>query len=283
MFQCTTRRILKTLSTEQRHVVIAGDHVLFRDAHQKQRLDGVIVRIEPRSSILCRTSKHRKHVIAANVDRVIVVSSAAEPDFKPNLIDRMLLTTEQSGLVPVIVINKTDLVDIANLIPTVGHYSQMGYDILLVSVQTGLGIERLRKIMSGKESVVVGQSGVGKSSLLNAIDPTLGLRIGNIGTAGKGTHTTTTAELIRLDGGGYVVDTPGLRQFTLWDVIPEEICGLFRDLRSYEHCCRFPDCTHSHEDGCAIKNAIADGILDLRRYESYLTLFEEMTSNQATK
>ncbi|HBT75436.1 MAG TPA: ribosome small subunit-dependent GTPase A [Planctomycetaceae bacterium] len=272
LYTCTTRRILKTLSTDQRHVVVAGDRVLFRDAEQPNRLEGMIERIEPRTGTLCRTSRYRKHVIVSNIDQVLIVSSAAEPDFKPNLIDRMLLTTEQAGLLPVIVVNKVDLVDPAELQPVVGVYAQMGYRVLLVSVKTGMGIDRLRRLMRNRESVVSGQSGVGKSSLLNAIDPGLDLRVGDIGTANKGTHTTTTAELIRLSGGGYVVDTPGLRQFMLWDIIPEEVAGLFRDLRPYEHLCRFPDCTHSHEDGCAIKNAVADGRLDLRRYESYLVL-----------
>ncbi len=151
-----------------------------------------------------------------------------------------------------------------------GVYSRMGYPVLLVSAKTGFGIDRLRRLVAGRESVVAGQSGVGKSSLLNAIDPNLHLRVGAVSEeTEKGRHTTTTARLLPIGCGGYVVDTPGMRTFELWDVIPEEVAGYFRDLRPYVSLCRFPDCTHTHEDDCAVKDAVADGRLDERRYESY--------------
>jgi ribosome biogenesis GTPase len=151
----------------------------------------------------------------------------------------------------------------------------MGYEVLLISAATGVGVERFRKALIGRENVVAGQSGVGKSSLLNAIDPSLSLRVQAVSEENdKGKHTTTTARLLPLQGGGYVVDTPGIRQFQLWDVIPAEVAGYYRDLRPYVNLCRFPDCTHTHEEGCAVKNAVADGWLDERRYESYCHLFE---------
>ncbi|MDR1269397.1 MAG: ribosome small subunit-dependent GTPase A, partial [Planctomycetaceae bacterium] len=156
--------------------------------------------------------------------------------------------------------------------PIIGVYAQMGYKIILLSAETGFGMERLRLQLMNRESVVTGQSGVGKSSLLNMIDPALDLRVADLGSTQKGQHTTTTAKLHHLSFGGFVVDTPGLRQFMLWDIIPEEVFGLFRDLRPYENRCRFPDCTHSHEEDCAVKNAVAEGRLDLRRYESYLAI-----------
>ena len=131
-------------------------------------------------------------------------------------------------------------------------------------------MDRLRKLVHDKECVLAGQSGVGKSSLLNAIEPDLQLRVRSVSAdSQKGRHTTTTARLLPLSQGGYVVDTPGIRQFQLWDVIPEEVAGFFRDLRPYVSHCRFPDCTHMHEEGCAVKDAAADGRLDVRRYESY--------------
>lgn len=273
IFNCFTRRILRTLSTEQRHVVIAGDRVLFRDAEQPNRLEGIIERVETRTGIIARTSRKKQHIIVANVDQAIIVSSAKEPILKPNLIDRMLISSESSNIRPIICINKIDLVSPASLQPLIGLYSQMGYTLIPVSATTGFGIERLKKLLRDKESVITGQSGVGKSSLLNAIDPGLELRVAEISRdTQKGRHTTTTAELIKLSFGGYVVDTPGIRQFMLWDVIPEEVFGYFKDLRPYENFCRYPDCTHTFEDGCAVKNAVGDGRLDLRRYESYISI-----------
>ena len=157
--------------------------------------------------------------------------------------------------------------------PLVGVYSQLGYEVLMVSAVNGIGIERLRHRLAGAESVVTGQSGVGKSSLLNAVEPELGLRVQTVSAeTQKGRHTTTTAELIPLTSGGYVVDTPGIRQFELWDVIPEEVAGYFRELRPYVSRCRFPNCSHTHEDNCAVKDAVADGWIDARRYESYVQI-----------
>ena len=270
-YRCAVRRLLKTLSTDQRHVVAAGDRVLFRPA---ENFEGIIERIEPRRGILSRGTRGRQHVLVANVDQLVIVGSAAEPYLKPNLIDRFLVSAEQGHLRPVICINKIDLVDAAELQPLVGVYGQMGYRVLLISARTGLGIDRLRRQLAGRQSVISGQSGVGKSSLLNAVQPGLGLAVAEVSAESqKGRHTTTTARLLPLAGGGYVVDTPGIRQFQLWDIAPEEVAGLYRDLRPFVSRCDFPDCTHTHEAGCAVKNAVADGWLDARRYESYCQLF----------
>jgi ribosome biogenesis GTPase len=270
IFQCATRRLLKTLSTDQRHVVAAGDVVWFRpEGHEA----GIIERVEPRRGIVSRTSRGRQHVLVANVDQLVIVTSAAEPRIKPNLIDRLLVTAEKGCIRPIICINKIDLINPADLMPLVGVYAQLGYDVLLVSATDGFGIDRLRDRLAEAESVVSGQSGVGKSSLLNAIEPGLHLRVQEVSEeTEKGRHTTTTAELIPLSFGGYVVDTPGIRQFQLWDVIPEEVAGYFRELRPYVSGCRFPDCTHTHEDNCAVKDAVADGWIDARRYESYVQI-----------
>ncbi|HEX3727869.1 MAG TPA: ribosome small subunit-dependent GTPase A, partial [Pirellulales bacterium] len=271
MVQCATRRLLKTLSTAQRHVVAAGDFVLFRTVGDGE---GIIERVEPRKTVLARAVRSRQQIIVTNVDQLVIVSSAAEPYLKPNLIDRFLISAHKFSLCPIICINKIDLVDPASLAPLVGVYSQMGYRVLLISATTGLGIDRLRRAMAGAASVVAGQSGVGKSSLVNAVDPQLNLRVRSVSAeTQKGRHTTTSARLWPLAGGGYVVDTPGIRQFQLWDVIPQEVAGYFRDLRPYVHQCKFPDCTHTHETDCAVKDAVADGRLDLRRYESYCHLF----------
>ncbi len=271
LFQCSTRRILRTLSTDQRHAVSAGDFVYFLPGEGEE---GVIERVEPRHGVLSRMARGRRHVIVANVDQLVIVGSAAEPTLKPNLIDRFLVSAHQNSLRPVICINKVDLVDAAELQPLVGVYAQMGYDVLLVSARTGMGIDRLRRALAGRASAIAGQSGVGKSSLLNAVDPQLQLRVRAVSAATeKGRHTTTTARLWPLSSGGYVVDTPGVRKFQLWDVIAAEVAGYFRDLRPYVNLCKFPNCTHTHETDCAVKDAVADGRLDLRRYESYCHLF----------
>ena len=272
LYKCATRRLLKTLSTDQRHVVAAGDRVMFRAAGDKE---GVIERVEPRRGVLSRNSRGRQHIMVANVDLMLIIGSAAEPYLKPNLIDRFLVTAEKNRIRPLICINKVDLVDRAALQPLVGVYSQMGYAVFLISAKTGFGVERIRGELVSRASVVVGQSGVGKSSILNMIEEGLHLRVGEVSAESqKGKHTTTTARLLALEGGGYVVDTPGIRQFQLWDIIPEEVAGCYRDIRPFVNLCRYPSCTHTHEAECAVKDAVADGRLDARRYESYCQIFE---------
>ena len=266
-FVCATRGLLKSLATDLQNVVVAGDWVTIQTMSGAQ---AVIARIEPRQSTVSRTSKGRHQIIASNVDLGLIVSSAAQPDLKPNLIDRLLVSIEKTGIQPIIVINKIDLLDAAELQPVAGVWGQLGYPVFLVSAETGQGIDRLRDLVRNRDSVVAGQSGVGKSSLLNAIDPQLVRRIGTVSDENeKGRHTTTVAELLPWSFGGHIVDTPGIRQFQLWDIIPEEVEGMFRDIRCYCHRCRFPDCTHTHEDDCSVKDAVADGRIDPRRYDSY--------------
>ncbi|MEX2171274.1 MAG: ribosome small subunit-dependent GTPase A [Pirellulales bacterium] len=269
-YACATRRLLKSLQTDLRHIVAAGDRVWFRPEGERE---GIIERVEPRRGVLSRSSKRRQHVIVANVDQMIIVTSAAEPRIKPNLIDRYLVTAEKARIRPVICINKIDLIDAADLLPLSGVYAQLGYRVLLVSATTGQGMESLKSLLVGKQTVFTGQSGVGKSSLLNAIEPGLALRVRTVSAESqKGRHTTTTAVLLPLSNGGWVVDTPGIRQFQLWDVVAEEVSGYFRELRPFVSACRFPDCTHTHEDFCAVKDAVADGWIDTRRYESYVQI-----------
>jgi ribosome biogenesis GTPase len=271
--RCATRRILKTLATDQRHVVAAGDRVWVRPERADE---GIIERVEPRHGILSRASRGRQHVLVTNVDQVIVVVSAAEPKLKPHLVDRYLVMAEKYEIDSVICINKVDLVDAADLQPLIGVYSQLGYRVLLVSAERGWNIDYLRQLLKDRQSAFAGQSGVGKSSLLNAVEPGLQLRVREVSAENeKGRHTTTTAELIPLAAGGYVFDTPGIRQFQLWDVIPQEVAGFFRDLRPYVSRCRYPNCSHNHEEPCAVKDAVADGFIDARRYESYLAMLDD--------
>lgn len=273
IYRCATRRLLKTMSTDQRHVVATGDHVLVRIAGEHE---GIIERVEPRHGVISRTSRGRQHVIVSNVDQMLIVTSAAEPVIKPHLIDRMLVTADKSDIEPVVLINKIDLVDASQLQTLAGEYGQLGYRVLFLSAATGQGISLLRDQIRNRQSVVAGQSGVGKSSLLNAIQPSLGLQVREVSADNKkGKHTTTAASLIALDMGGWIVDTPGIRQFQLWDVIPEEVAGFYRDIRPFVSWCKFPDCTHIHEGECAVKDAVADGLIGLRRYDSYCQMVAE--------
>lgn len=273
LIRCAVRQVLKSISTQARHVVVAGDVVGYRPEGAQQ---GLIVSVKPRQGVLSRTSKGKRHILVSNVQQILIVASAAQPDLKAHLIDRFLVTAEQASLEPIIIINKVDLVDPAKLQPLVGVYSQLGYRVLLTSATQGWSVERLRKIVAGRYSVVAGQSGVGKSSLLNAIQEGLALRVQEVSSENmKGKHTTTTAELIPLDSGGYLVDTPGIRQLELWDVLPTEVSGLFRDIRPYVNHCRFPDCQHLHEVGCAVLEAVANGHIDPRRYDSYVHLVQQ--------
>lgn len=276
--ECTIRRVVRTIARESRNAAVAGDHVLF------QRTEpgfGVIERVEPRSSELSRTSGRFAHVIAANVDQVVIVGSAADPQLKPHLIDRFIVAAEKGKIRPVICINKVDLVDAGTLVPIAGIYAQLGYDTVLTSAETGEGIDTLRQILSGKESVFSGQSGVGKSSLLNALQPGLELRTSGVASdSRKGRHTTRVAELRELDReafgehGGWVVDTPGVRQMDLWNIDPGEVEGYFREFRPIVPQCRFPDCTHTHETDCGIKRAVALGLIAESRYQGYVRILE---------
>jgi ribosome biogenesis GTPase len=268
---CSTRGLLKTLGTDLRHVVVAGDFVMVKEIGTDQ---GVIQRVEPRRGCLSRTSRNRQHLIAANIQQCLIVTSCAEPGIKPNLIDRFLLTAEKSYVQPLIVLNKIDLVDAAQLQPIAGDFAQLGYPVFYASATRGWGLDLLRKCLSNRRTVIVGQSGVGKSSLLNAIESGLALRVSEVSKENqKGRHTTTTAQLIPLQLGGYVLDTPGIRQFQMWDLVPAEAAQWFRDIRAWADHCRFPNCSHTHEQECAVKSAVADGRISLRRYDSYCQIF----------
>jgi ribosome biogenesis GTPase len=271
-FRCAVRRLLRSLVTDARNIVAPGDHVWLRPAPGGE---GVIERVERRHGLLTRASRGREHVLVANVDQVVIVVSLLEPELKPHLIDRYLVSAEQGGITPVICLNKADLIDLVPYQPLIGAYRQLGIVAFLTSAKTGLGIDRLKKRLPGRQTVFAGQSGVGKSSLLNAIQPGLALRVREVSdTTQKGRHTTTTAELLRLDAGGWVVDTPGIRQFELWDIIPEEVEGFFPEFRPFVALCVYPDCTHTHEDRCAVKRAVDCRLISGRRYVSYLGLVE---------
>ncbi|MFO1004892.1 MAG: ribosome small subunit-dependent GTPase A [Planctomycetaceae bacterium] len=266
-FDCSVRRVLRTMERETRNVVAAGDWVVFRST---DGATGVIERIEPRHSTLARGVGRTSQIIVSNVDQAAIVASACDPPLKPALIDRFLVSCEIGRVKGIVCINKADSIEPAHLQPIIGQYAQLGCEVVLTSATRGDGIDRLRHLMNGKATVLTGQSGVGKSSLLNAVQPGLGLRTATVSAdSGKGRHTTRVAELVPLTSGGWVVDTPGIRQFQLWAVDSADVEAYFIEFRPFVAHCKFADCTHTHERGCAVLSAVSQGLISALRYESY--------------
>ncbi|NJD09527.1 MAG: ribosome small subunit-dependent GTPase A [Gemmatimonadetes bacterium] len=256
--------------------VVAGDEV--RLAWQDERC--VIEAVQPRRSQLVRRApgpgRHRPKVIVANVDRVVIVFAATRPDPNPRTLDRLLVLTEASELAALIVLNKLDLADAATVTRFLAPYRAAGYRTLPTSAETGRGVAELRATLSEGRSVLTGPSGVGKSHLLNAVQPGLDLRTGALSEAvAKGRHTTVAARLIRLECGGYVADTPGLREVGMWGVEPHQLDHCFPEFRPLLGRCRFDDCSHTHEPDCAVRDALDAGAISAARYESYAALHAE--------
>lgn len=254
--------------------VAIGDLVRFVDNSDGT---GMIVEVLPRKSKLVRRaagSKPLEQVIVANVDQVVAIVAAAKPTPKWDLLDRYLVAAESLGLSARICITKLDLVAPDQLAEEVQTYQQIGYPVMLTSTVTGAGVEAFKQALKGRISVFAGKSGVGKTSLLNTIQPGLGLRVNEVSQhTGKGKHTTSHLEMFGLDGGGGVIDTPGMREFGLWNVTSADLASLFPEMRPYAGTCRFGvSCSHVHEPNCAIKEAVAAGKITPRRYQSYLKI-----------
>ncbi|TWT64544.1 ribosome small subunit-dependent GTPase A [Rubinisphaera italica] len=270
---CAVRQVLRTLMKESRNTVVAGDIVLFEPLGDAQ---GMIHRVEPRRGTLGRGNDRNQQLIVVNVDLAVIVVTGVSPHFKPSLIDRFLISCEKGNVSPVICINKSDLFNYRELLPIVGQYANLGYPVVLTSAHTGYGIDQLREIIAGRQTVFSGQSGVGKTSLLNMIQPGLALKTSQVSIdSGKGRHTTRTATLQALEFGGWVVDTPGIRQLRLWDVGREEVEGHFIEFLPLVRYCKYPNCMHIHEQQCGIRDAVAAGLISARRYDSYLKILND--------
>jgi ribosome biogenesis GTPase / thiamine phosphate phosphatase len=281
------RRACQVKTQEHGKTVVVGDVVRFVEVEDGT---GTIVEVLPRRNQLARraarpsaTAHAFEQVIVANLDQVVPVIAAAEPPPRWNLLDRYLVSAEAAGLPALVCITKLDLAQgkdgsiQAELWEAVEEYRRIGYAVLLASAVTVEGIEELRQALAGRTSAFLGKSGVGKTSLLNALQPGLGLRVHAISQAtGKGKHTTTHLEMFPLEPEGYVVDTPGIREFGLWDVHQDDLALFFPEMRPFAGRCRFGlDCRHDEEPGCAIRKAVMAGQISPRRYQSYLRLQED--------
>lgn len=255
-------------------IAAVGDRVMVT-CHSAE--DGMIEEVLPRTHELVRLAPTPRgiyrQVLLANPDQLALIFACAEPAPHQGMLDRFLVIAEKQGLPVFIVANKTDLVSQAEAEALFGHYPPLGYPVLYTSVRAQRGLEELHAKLAGRLTAFSGPSGVGKSSLLNAIQPGLGLAAREVSHAtGKGKHTTTIRQMYPLQGGGFVIDTPGIKALALWDTEPEELDGYFPELRSLVQVCQFNDCTHRHEPGCAIRQGVEQGKIHPERYRSYLRL-----------
>ena len=279
VIECTLRARLKK-ERQSSDIAVIGDRV---EITITGPTSGAIERVAPRRTRLARRSPFtrglwKEDVIAANIDQVLLVFACAGPEFSPRMLDRYLVLTEYSELEAVIVANKIDLVGEQQARQMFAPYERIGYRVIYSSTKSGSGIDEIRSLLGGQLSVITGRSGVGKSSLLNAVHPGLGLVVGEISEAlQKGRHTTTVAELhpVDLPQGGYVADTPGIRELGLWRFPMEELDWCFREFREFLDGCYFASCSHTHEPECAVRAAVEQGAIAIDRYESYVKLRED--------
>ncbi len=292
-WQCTVRRILRTRQIDRRSPVSVGDRVWLSDQSASSSGDqrvGVIEQVAPRTTTLSRRDRRkREHTIVANADQLLAVVSVAEPRLRPHLVDRYIVAALKGNLHPILCFNKIDLLATGNLLTeeddgnagnpvddAIQEFRDLGYQCIPTSIVTGQGVDDLRDALQDRMTILAGQSGVGKSSLINLIQPGLNLKTCDVSSENeKGRHTTTLAELFPLDIGGCVIDTPGVRAFDLWAVEPGELEVFFVELVPYVQKCHFNDCTHRHEEGCAVVEAVQSGHISTRRYFSYLKMFAD--------
>lgn len=282
---CTYRKRLGRGRRRETNVLVVGDHV--RVELDDEDVGGVVEEVLPRRNSLGRKATKRtgiRHVFAANLDQVLVVVAVRQPLLRTGFVDRCLAAAHGDDIPGVVVLNKVDLLspsDRTEIEAVAADYVAATIPCLLVSVATGEGVDLIGGRLQGRVSAVVGPSGAGKSSLINAVQPGLRLRTGDISThSAKGTHTTTASRLLPLDGGGHVVDTPGVRAFGLEEMGPPEILLAYPEFQPFVGACKFSACSHDHEPRCAVRAAAEAGSVPLWRYENYLRILHSMGESE---
>jgi ribosome biogenesis GTPase len=292
---CMLRGVMKKEKTQAKNLVTVGDFVF---VERNNAGEGVIGHIEARRTVLSRAenlSRRKEQLIAANIDQVIITVSVVAPALKSPLVDRYIIATQKGNMEPIVVVNKLDLLKDENVDSVLRQqqeelyqefikaYEAAGIPVIGISAVTGDGLEVLKKAMACKASVFSGQSGVGKSSLINAVTGT-DLRVGKlVDRTNKGTHTTTTAQLLPLSFGGWCIDTPGIKSFGVWDLDKEEIAHYFTEIFEKGLQCRFPNCSHMTEEGCAVVAAVNAGEISVLRYDSYLGLMVSLSETHSRR
>ena len=283
--RCRIRGVFRLRGSRTTNPVVVGDRV--RAEIGQEEGDNVITDIRPRSNYIIRRASNlskESHIIAANIDTAYLVVTLDFPATSTEFIDRFLVTAEAYHIPVVILLNKMDLFAAPEYREIIDEFSAIyrsaGYEVTEISATTGQGIDTLRQRMHGRTSLVSGNSGVGKSTLINAIEPGLHLKTGAISDYHhKGKHTTTFSEIFPLTGGGFLIDTPGIKGFGLVDIAPDELARYFPDLFRYAPHCQYYNCTHTHEPNCAVTAAVASGEIAESRYISYLKILEDDDKN----
>ena len=278
IWQCRLKGKFKTMGLKVTNPIAVGDYVRFEIEDENQN-SGIIYEILPRTNYVVRASVHKtahSHLIAANVDQAILIATLVFPRTSLGFIDRFLVAIESFRIPGVIIFNKQDLLnDEIKEFQTqlMDLYSSLGYTCMATTAVTGEGLQDFRQLLRGKVSLLSGHSGVGKSTLVNTIAPTLDIKTQEVSTfANKGVHTTTFAEMFELEPGTFIIDSPGIKELGLSDMKPEEISHYFPEMRERLNECRFNNCQHINEPGCAIKGAVSNGEIAFSRYESYLSM-----------
>lgn len=285
IYECRIKGKLRIKGIRTTNPLTVGDVVSFetQDEISESGLPmGVVTQLQQRKNYIIRKSVNlskESHIIAANIDLAFIVVTVNYPTTLLNFIDRFLVTAEAYNITAVLIFNKIDLYNEAEMDKVnewFGIYHQIGYRCIGTSTVTNQGIDEVKALMKGKTSVFAGHSGVGKSTLINTIDPRHGLRTGIISEAHKsGKHTTSFSEMFELEMGGYIVDTPGISSFGMIDMKNDDVSHFFPEIFRVSDKCKFYNCTHIHEPGCAVKDAVETGEIHFSRYQSYLSIFNE--------